>query len=492
MNEFEILEEIGKGGMATIYRGKFKDTGKEIVVKKLHPHLKDDEHFVNRFKREAKILEKLKHRNIITFYGFKKIKGEYFILMEYIQGLNLRDILKKGKIPLLIALYITREIYEGIGYAHKNGIIHRDLKPGNIIIGKNGGIKIADFGLAYGAEFPRVTDPGMYVGTPEYIAPEILMGKAYSEKSDIYAIGVILYEMIKGENPFRGKTPYESINKTLYRKKINISFGDLPAFLEPIINKMIALEPKARYKNIEELKRNISSHITISKRTFKQWLSNPENFYEGRIIKSKTIKNIRMLILLIILLITLISYNYFHNKEYKTSLPPQKTKKIFKNPDTLKAVNIPEDTVKRSKVKPVTGYGWLKISAIPWAEIYIDKKFIDRTPIAKSVKVAFGKHTVIFKHPGRGEIVKTLNINSSETLKVNVKLDYGYLKIVVIPWGYVYVDGEKVVETPVAKPIPIKPGVHNLLVVNPEYREWREKINIARSETLEKHITLKK
>jgi len=492
MDEFEILEEIGKGGMATIYRGRFKDSGQVIVIKKLHPHLKGDKNFVKRFKREGKILEKLKHKNIITFYGFREIKGEYFILMEYIQGLSLGDILRKNKTPLLIALYITKEIYEGVGYAHKNGIVHRDLKPENVIIGKNGDIKIADFGLAYGSEFPRVTEPGMYVGTPEYIAPEILMGKEYSEMSDIYAIGIILYEMVKGENPFRGKTPYESINKILYRK--GMDFGDFPSFLEPIISKTVAMEPKSRYQSIDELKRALNPYITINKRIFKQYLFAPEKFHEEKIIKSKTIKNLRMLALLIVLLITIIFYNYSRRRKHPVVLQTKNIQKVEKKMDTLKVKKHPKNSAKNpiTNFIEITGYGWLKVSAVPWAGVYIDDKFIDRTPIGKPIKIASGKHIVIFKHPGRGEVVKTVYLNRGETLKVNVILEYGYLKVVVNPWGYIYIDGKKVAETPIANPIPSIPGVHNLLVVNPGYREWREKINIPRGETLEKHIILKK
>ena len=499
MDDFEILEEIGKGGMATIYRGRFKDSGRIIVIKKLHPHLKGDENFVKRFEREGKILEKLKHKNIVDFYGFRKIKKEYYILMEYIKGVSLRDILQKEKVPLVIALYITKEIYEGVGFAHKSGIIHRDLKPENIIIGENGDIKIADFGLAYGAEFPRVTEPGMYVGTPEYIAPEILMGKEYSEKSDIYAIGVILYEMVKGENPFKGKTPYESINKILYRKKLSMNFGDFPSFLEPIISKMVAMDPKSRYQSVDELRRTLHPYITVNKRLFKQYLSAPENFYEEKIIKSKTIKDLRMLVLLILLLLAIIFYNHLQYREQVEVVQISSTKKIAEKIDTTKIKKTPENnasnnTSKETKNKPVEkeGYGWLKIFAEPWAEVYIDNKYVDKTPIGKAIKVVSGKHFVMFKHPKRGEVIKEINITRDETLKVSAKLEYGYLKIVVIPWGYVYLDGKKIVETPIAKPIPTKPGEHNLLVVNPGYREWREKINIVRGETLEKHITLRK
>ncbi len=493
MDDFEILEEIGKGGMATIYRGRFKDSGRIIVIKKLYPHLKDDENFVKRFEREGKILEKLKHKNIVDFFGFRKVEKEYYILMEYIKGVSLREILQKNKIPLVIALYITKEIYEGVGFAHKNGIIHRDLKPENIIVGENGDIKIADFGLAYGTEFPRVTEPGMYVGTPEYIAPEILMGKEYSEKSDIYAIGVILYEMVKGENPFKGKTPYESINKILYRKKLSMNFGDFPSFFKPIISKMVAMDPKSRYQSVDELKKAFRPYITVNKRTFKQYLSAPENFYGGKIIKSKTIKDLRMLVLLIILLIAIVFYNHFRNIHQVEVVQVNRPKRIIERKDTTMTAP-PKKTIKKPKNKPLVkkGYGWLRISAVPWANVYIDNKYIDKTPIGKAVKVASGEHLIIFKHPKRGEVIKKINITNNETLKVNAKLEYGYLKIVVIPWGYVYLDGEKIVETPIAGPIPTKPGEHNLLVVNPGYREWREKINIVRGETLEKHITLRK
>ncbi len=161
LKNYEILETIATGGMATIYRGVQISLNREVVIKKLHPHLAEDANFVKRFQREAAILAKLQHKNIVAIIDFFESGNEQFIVLEYIKGRTLKELINdKEKIPYSMSMYIMREVLQGLQYIHSNNILHRDMKPDNIMISEDGSIKITDFGLAYRHENVRITNPG--------------------------------------------------------------------------------------------------------------------------------------------------------------------------------------------------------------------------------------------------------------------------------------------------------------------------------------------
>ncbi len=247
MKNIIFTEKIAVGGMATVYKGIYN--GKDVVIKKLHSHLGEAKEFVKRFKREAEILKRLRHPNIIRFLSFERIENDYFLILEYVEGENLGTIIQKRKIPISICLNLGLQIAKGIHFVHKNGIIHRDIKPSNIIISKNGIAKILDFGLAY-EEGVRFTEPGVYIGTPAYIAPEVLNGGKYSKVSDVFSFGILLYEMISGYNPFYGNTPYESINNILYKSPEKLTNDE---DLNEFIFKLLAKDQEKRIKDFGEV-----------------------------------------------------------------------------------------------------------------------------------------------------------------------------------------------------------------------------------------------
>ena len=205
IKDYEIKELIATGGMAAIYRAVDVRTGNTVAIKILHGHLAQDKDFITRFEREAQAAANLKHENIIDIFGYGEAAGVYYIAMEYIEGKSLKELINSVKFtPHDIALAIVYEICQGIEHAHQKGVVHRDLKPANILVNKEGKVKITDFGLAQAQDLTSITVTGAIVGTPAYMSPEQAAGRKIDTRSDIFSLGVVVYEMVTGAKPFQG------------------------------------------------------------------------------------------------------------------------------------------------------------------------------------------------------------------------------------------------------------------------------------------------
>ena len=256
LGQYEIVERLGGGGMAVVYRAVQQPLGREVALKALSSELFQDEGFVKRFETEAKTLAKLDHPNILPIYDFEVTEGVAFLTMPLIRGGTLRDILNRGPLDPLTAWRYLREIGDGLQHAHDAGIVHRDLKPTNVLIHSDGRAMLADFGLARGAGQPtHLTTIGLAIGTPGYMAPEQVMGHDVDKRADIYAMGVLTFEMLTGRLPYIGanrmEVAYATVNSPI-PSAVKLSAA-LPDELDQLLTKVLAKDPAQRPQTVRDL-----------------------------------------------------------------------------------------------------------------------------------------------------------------------------------------------------------------------------------------------
>src|ERR687884_316174 len=210
-----IERKLGSGGMADVYLAEDNELGRRVALKLLNERHANDDQFVERFRREAQSAAGLNHPNIVSIFDRGQAEGTYYIAMEYLDGRTLKELLvRNGPTPVPIALDYARQILSALSFAHRNGIVHRDIKPHNIVVGPDGRLKVTDFGIARSGA-SQMTEAGSIVGTAQYLSPEQARGAAVDARSDLYSLGVVLYEMLTGKVPFTGDTPLEIAMKHL-------------------------------------------------------------------------------------------------------------------------------------------------------------------------------------------------------------------------------------------------------------------------------------
>lgn len=261
-DRYQIIKSIGEGGMANVYLAYDTILDRNVAVKVLRGDLANDEKFVRRFQREALAASSLSNPNIVEVYDVGEDNGEYYIVMEYIEGKHLKQLIKKrGKLTVSEAVDIVMQITEGLSVAHDSYIIHRDIKPQNIMILENGLVKITDFGIAMAINSTQLTQTNSVMGSVHYLPPEQASGKGATLQSDIYSIGILFYELLTGKLPFKGENAVEIALKHLKEPlpSIREEIPNIPQSVENVIIKATAKNPKNRYNDAREMHEDLKT-----------------------------------------------------------------------------------------------------------------------------------------------------------------------------------------------------------------------------------------
>src|SRR5213592_568228 len=269
---YVIKRKLGSGGMADVYLAEDQELGRRVALKLLDDRHAADEQFVERFRREAQSAAGLNHPSIVSIFDRGYAEGTYYIAMEYLEGRTLKELLvRNGPTPVPIAIDYARQILGALAFAHRGGIIHRDIKPHNIVVRKDGRLKVTDFGIARSGA-SQMTEAGSIVGTAQYLSPEQARGAPVDARSDLYSLGIVLYEMLTGKVPYTGDAPVEIAMKHLTAvpdppSKLR---PDIPHDLDAVVMRALAKDPEQRYGSAEEMDADlarVARGVSVSRET---------------------------------------------------------------------------------------------------------------------------------------------------------------------------------------------------------------------------------
>ena len=256
---YRIVRKLGAGGMADVYLAEDQELGRRVAIKILNDRHANDGQFVERFRREAKNAAALNHPNIVSIYDRGEAEDTYYIAMEYLDGRTLKElIVGHGQAPIKVAVEYARQILSALRFAHRHGIVHRDIKPHNVLVDREGRVKVTDFGIAR-AGTSQMTETGSIVGTAQYLSPEQARGGEVDQRSDLYSLGVVLYELLTGKTPFEGDSPVEIAMKHLSTPPRPPSElrPEIPPELDMVVLRALAKNPDDRYQSADEMEADL-------------------------------------------------------------------------------------------------------------------------------------------------------------------------------------------------------------------------------------------
>lgn len=292
-DRYQIIKSIGEGGMANVYLAYDTILDRNVAVKVLRGDLSSDEKFVRRFQREALSASSLSHPNIVEVYDVGEDNDQYYIVMEYIEGKQLKDVLRKrGKLTITEVIDIMQQIADGLSVAHDSYIIHRDIKPQNIMILENGLVKITDFGIAMAMNSTQLTQTNSVMGSVHYLPPEQANGSGSTLKSDIYSMGILMYELLTGKLPYKGENAVEIALKHLKEPlpSIRDEIPDIPQSVENVILRATAKNPKNRYNDAREMLEDLKTVMDDSRINEPRYEFKYEEFDEEKPKKKKEVE----------------------------------------------------------------------------------------------------------------------------------------------------------------------------------------------------------
>ncbi|UCE18062.1 MAG: serine/threonine protein kinase [Gemmatimonadota bacterium] len=550
IDQFELIAELSRSSTTTVFKAYQSTLERFVLLKQLHPHLTREEDIVRRFEREAKAAARIKHEHIVDVYDYGKWQDVYYIAMEFVDGITLKTIIDRdGPLPPEIAATILRGTLKGLAHAHSKGVFHRDMKPANILVSTQGVVKITDFGLALITDYPSITAQDGVVGTPAYMSPEQASGDEIDGRSDIFSLGLTFFEMLAGRRAYEGDSFSACITQLLTEDppKIRDIRKDVPLDVADVLEKMVTKSVSKRYQTCDEILEDIHRCSSlpeqlVGKEDLAAYISSP---HKGQIVvtspaSKRRLSKTRLAVIGIVCisLVALIAGGLilfpkgsedrteepftFHtpeieepsqNEEPDTTTPtlpqvqtitqempqtgqekPPEQSATETTPAGMDTVEIAPNGLREHQFEepplqeqPLeTGYGTLEINCLPWADVYIDDRYIDTTPLQNDISLEIGSHKVALVNPDFPPYFENVEIESNQRTRIDVSLltKVGFLDVNVHPWATVILDEDSIDTTPLAKPIMLRAGTHTLRLANPRFGVFEEKIGIVASETL--------
>lgn len=512
--KFEIIEVLKKDEHAAVFLANHIYLSKKIILKVLNTQKLADHALLERFKREAKLLAKLDHPNIIKVLDFGTSKEYFYISFEYIEGTSLRNYLNQKTLSFDEKKHLMVQLLKSLHYAHSFQIIHRDIKPENIFIDNSLNLKLGDFGLALSSEDSFVTNPYSIVGTPSYMSPEQVRGAKLTPQSDLFSTGVVLFELFTGKNPFLKENVTLTLNEIMSYSETSLdeTLKELDQEIKDVLYHLLRKKPEQRYASalnaLNDLKVSTEQQTLVITRDEKK-------------IKSERLKIIFAFAALVIIFAVVISIQIFNggqknltanntadqqnspveNQTSQIQNPVDETKDpvnennldtpLIKNEQDNSSNNPPTENSNNNKV--IT-YGALTVNCLPYADVYLDGEKIGTTPIIRPMQFTTGSHTLKLVHPDYPIYSREIFINEGQSSKINVLLDttMSYIKCDVLPWGNVFVNGIEKGTTPLSGPLKVIPGFVNLTIKNPYFKDIDTVIRTRQNDTIGLKFTFTK
>jgi serine/threonine protein kinase len=456
-SHYKIMQKLGEGGMGAVYLAEDTELRRKVALKFLPEDYINKPEIKARFKREAQAAAALNHPNIITIYEVGEAKEHSFIAMEYVEGKSLRELIDAKEIPFEKALKIFLQVCDGLSFAHQHGIIHRDIKPANIMVDKYGRVKVLDFGLAKYKGLTRLTREGTTMGTPHYMSPEQATSQVIDHRSDIYSLGVVLYELLSGKLPFVGDYEAAILYAIVHQKPTPITKyrPDISRKIQQVIDKALEKDVQSRYQRIEDMLADLK---------IKEY--QPTKVYEPTKIleeykppKKKTplvIASLSSGVVLVVVLLLLLNSSF---RSGNTDV------KKLEQPTVAKASedNRGEQEKEESQITPPTSellqqpsesavtVGSLQVSSVPsGASVWLNGKVVGKTPYSGK-KLKTDQYQLRVRLDGYEDFSRSVQVNQDQTTTVNATLTalFGGLHIQSEPPGAeVFLNGQKVGTTP--------------------------------------------
>lgn len=539
IDKYHIFAEIHKGVITTLYKAFHPQLERIVLIKQLNPEFIADKEIRDRFQQEGLITAKINHPNVIGIYDYSDKNSHPFIVMEFVEGISLAEVITEyAPLPVDIVIAIMNSVCHGIEALHKKNYLHRDIKPANIMISAEGQVKIGDFGFAESQSLAG----DQILGTPGYMAPEDILSNEVDRHSDIFSLGVVFYELLSGENPFRAATPDACFKKIVNFNPLSIKkiCPNLPDELAQLCMRMLEKAANNRPASTEELIQTFGSYIKqIDHDAIAFFLQNPDHYKKTFIAREsvpaeflKTEKSRHgKVIWLLIAVIGFLSVIFIifkmidfkdRNTDYlatteiadedsamypnesasstTTTIDTAKHQAIQKTPMNLNEQNrllnqsdLSENEPQSDSENRTTNSFLVTINTDPRAWLIIDDDTIGITPVSYPIASVPATLNTKITNPGFPEIIKHIEITEPSDQEFNFSLweEVGYLIVTVNPWGQIWIDGDSVDVTPRPHPIILSGGQHVLEIRHPATKNITENIYIEPGDTLAKTYRLR-